>query len=301
MSLSVVHCPSCGSKNRADASWCAQCLEAFAPPAATTDHEPLGVGRDTVRSRPRPGGLRSRAWTICLAALVGLWTLSQAFEDLDERRRFTAVSTPGVTDPAGFRFKDIDPATGEPVRFDPCSPVSYVVNTTNAPRGAVEDVRAAVAKTSVATGIEFIFEGRTNEPVRVDRPLVQEERYGRRWSPILVAWSPQDPALFREHSAGVATNSYAANDAGRLVYVTGIVVMNASHELSPGFGAGRTWGKVILHELGHVVGLDHVEDPAEVMNPSLVSSPANWGVGDLAGLRRLGSLAGCVESPALPR
>jgi hypothetical protein len=300
MSVSVVQCPSCGSKNRADASWCAQCLEAFARPA-TTGPELRGVERDAIRTRARPGGLRSRGWTICLAALVGLWTLFHAYEDLSERRRFTAVSNSGVTDPAGFRFKDIDPSTGEPVRFDPCSPVSYVVNTTNAPPGAVEDVRAAVAKTSAATGVEFVFEGRTNEPVSIDRPLVQEERYGRRWSPILIAWSRQDPALFREHSAGVATNSYAANHAGRLVYVTGTVIMNASHELSPGFGAGRTWGKVILHELGHVIGLDHVDDPAEVMNPSLVSSPANWGVGDLAGLRKLGSLAGCVESPALPR
>ncbi len=300
MNVGVTQCPRCGSKNRSDASWCAQCLEAFAR-SETTGPEPRRVEQDPIPPRARPGGFRSRGWTICLAALVGLWTLFQAFEDLGERRRFTAVSSPGASDPAGFRFKDIDPSTGEPVRFDPCSPVRYVVNTTTAPPRAVDDVRAAVAKTSAATGIEFIFGGQTDEPVSVDRPLVQEERYGRRWSPILIAWSPQDPALFREHSAGVATNSYAANDAGRLVYVTGTVIMNASHELSHGFGAGRTWGKVILHELGHVVGLDHVDDPAEVMNPSLVSSPANWGVGDLAGLRRLGSLAGCVESPALPR
>ena len=296
MSVGTVHCPTCGSKNRPDASWCAQCLERFALPVSAGPHktEP----NTAVRARPR--GLRSRAWTICLAALVGLWTVLQAFEDLGERRRFTAVSIPGDADPEGFRFKDIHPSTGEPVRFDPCSPVSYVVNTKNAPSGALEDVHAAVAKTAAATGIEFVFAGRTSEQASIDRPLVQEERYGRRWSPILIAWSSQDPALFREHSAGVASNSYASNDVGRLVYVTGVVVMNSGHQLSPGFGAGRTWGKVILHELGHVVGLDHVDDPAEVMNPSLVSSPANWGVGDLAGLRRLGSLAGCIESPALP-
>jgi hypothetical protein len=230
-----------------------------------------------------------------------VWTLVQTFEDLSERRRFTAVSNPGVPDPGGFRFKDLDPSTDEPVRFDPCSPVNYVVNTTNAPPGALKDVHAAVAKTAAATGVEFVFAGRTNEPASFDRLLVQEERYGRRWSPILIAWSPHDPALFRERGAGVATNSYASNDAGRLVYVTGMVVMNASHQLRPGFGAGRTWGKVILHEVGHLVGLGHVDNPAEVMNPSLVSSPASWGVGDLAGLRRLGSLAGCVDVPDLPR
>jgi hypothetical protein len=298
MNVGGLHCPTCGSKNKPDASWCSQCLERFALPASAEPHK---TGSNTTAVRARPRGLRSRGWTICLAALVGLWTVLQAFEDLGEQRRFTAISTPGDADPGGFRFKDIHPSTGEPVRFDPCSSVSYVVNTKNAPSGALQDVHAAMAKTASATGIEFVYAGRTNEHASIDRPLVQEERYGRRWSPILIAWSSQGPALFREHSAGVASNSYAANDAGRLVYVTGVVVMNSSHQLSPGFGAGRTWGKVILHELGHIVGLDHIDDPAEVMNPSLVSSPANWGVGDLAGLRRLGSLAGCIESPALPR
>jgi hypothetical protein len=84
------------------------------------------------------------------------------------------------------------------------------------------------------------------------------------------------------------------------VYVTGSIVLNGADQLDNGFRPGKTWGKVVLHELGHVLGLDHVVDPAQVMHPSLVSSPAAWGAGDLAGLRLLGPDSGCLSVPEVP-
>ena len=53
---------------------------------------------------------------------------------------------------------------------------------------------------------------------------------------------------------------------------------------------------VIQHELGHVMGLDHVSDPRELMYTE--GSPAqttNWGPGDRRGLHELGSGA-CFPS-----
>jgi hypothetical protein len=305
----VVHCPACGLGHRPGARWCPGCLITLdgseeSPEKAPTETLSAPAGPPPAQGpapSPETTARRRRVWTAALLAVVVAWALAETVNDVRERRRFGAVSIAGGTDPAGFSFKDVDPETGQPVRFDPCTPVGYVVNASHAPTGALSDVHAAFAKAAEATGIEFVYEGLTDEVPDLNRPLLQPELYGRRWSPLLVAWAPGDDSLFREHGVGVAANSFVANDKGRLVYVTGIIVMNSEQQLSSGFGAGRTWGKVILHEVGHLVGLGHVDDPAEVMNPSLVSSPASWGVGDLAGLRRLGSLAGCVDAPRLPR
>ncbi len=45
---------------------------------------------------------------------------------------------------------------------------------------------------------------------------------------------------------------------------------------------------VILHEVGHVLGLAHVNDPNQLMYPR-GSHVTDYGPGDLAGLARLGA------------
>ena len=57
------------------------------------------------------------------------------------------------------------------------------------------------------------------------------------------------------------------------------------HEL--GDGAVRT---VVLHELGHLVGLAHVHDRSQVMNPTVGrGAPSHFAAGDLTGLAELGT------------
>lgn len=56
-----------------------------------------------------------------------------------------------------------------------------------------------------------------------------------------------------------------------------------------------------MHELGHLVGLDHVADGRQVMAPiapNFVNRSPAWGAGDLAGLSQVGRQAGFL--PEIP-
>ena len=47
---------------------------------------------------------------------------------------------------------------------------------------------------------------------------------------------------------------------------------------------------MILHELGHVMGLEHVDDPVQLMYPE-IGAPDGLAAGDLNGLYQLGKAA----------
>lgn len=249
-----------------------------------------------------PYPARSTAVRTVALLLILAFGIAFAGANLISALRQDDAITPAeaLADPRGFKFLSLDPATETPVRYDPCTSIPYVINPESAPAGGLKDIHQAVELTAAASGLSFVYEGETDEAVGGDRPPYQPDRYGRRWAPVLIGWMPHDSAIFEVDDVGVAGSAIVQNDAGRLVYVTGRIALNGAEQLANGFAPGKTWGKVILHELGHLVGLDHVPDPAQVMHSSLVSSPAIWGAGDEAGLRQLGSLAGCLEQPPLP-
>ena len=66
-------------------------------------------------------------------------------------------------------------------------------------------------------------------------------------------------------------------------------------QLKPGFGAGLRRGNLLLHELGHVVGLGHVSNAHLLMNPTMTSyTPNGYAAGDATGLAMVGRNAGCI-------
>jgi len=66
--------------------------------------------------------------------------------------------------PFSYSFLFSDQAGCQPWRFNPCEPIRYVTNDVLAPAGALDDLREAFARITRATGIEFVHDGRTNEP-----------------------------------------------------------------------------------------------------------------------------------------
>jgi hypothetical protein len=254
------------------------------------------------QARPEPSGTRARSTRTSNKAVVIVALLVTALFKLTTIAGAANVTT-GDIDPRGFQFRYVSEETGAAVRYNPCAPVHYVINPRDAPSGGVEDVHTAVRMTSQAMGLKFVYDGMTDEVSVHPRDSYQPDRYGERWAPILFSWMSDLPGL-PNHEAGrrplgMGGSSFAPNADDALVYVSGAATFDATADLRSGFG-GRTWGQVIIHELGHVFGLDHFEGGGSVMHPSLGLRAAAWGEGDRAGLWELGVGSPCLETPALP-
>jgi hypothetical protein len=177
-----------------------------------------------------------------------------------------------------------------PVAFDPCRPVHYVVNRTGEPPDGEQLVAAAVARLREATGLDLVADGPTDETPSKERAPYQSDRYPKRWAPVLIAWSDEQafPPL-AGYIAGVGSAASATTDSGDFAYVTGQVVLDRQ-QLDPTALADRTEAKaIVLHELGHLVGLDHTADPTQLMFSEAQFSVQDYADGDLRGLAALGT------------
>lgn len=191
---------------------------------------------------------------------------------------------------------------GSPVRWDPCTPIRYVVDVDDAPHAtALRDVRTALSRASERSGLTFAFAGEPEDALRPDREPVVRDGTGREtWAPVLIAWA--DAAEVPSLAGDVVGSALTVPAGDRPVYVTGAIYLDTAHDLLPGFGTARSWGTILLHEVGHLVGLGHVDDEGEIMHPggerSGVAATVRWGPGDRAGLAAIGLGAGCERAPA---
>lgn len=203
-------------------------------------------------------------------------------------------------------------------RWDPCTPIRYRVNLEGAPKGAAADIDRAIAQVAAGSGLRFRRVGTTTiVPGSQGRDV--QDTYPAGTDLVLAFARPGDPRKSRRSSylqkgsdiVGVGGAFYrtdAVRASGRPWHqiVQGYVVLDRTKKLPSGFGAGKstgllgTWGQVLMHELGHVVGLDHpaIKDSRQIMYASTTTKTAVWGAGDLTGLRTVGSASGCLSGSA---
>jgi hypothetical protein len=179
---------------------------------------------------------------------------------------------------------------GRPVAYDPCRTIRYVVHVGSGPVNGVALVQEGVARLEKATGLRFRYEGTT------DRIPAFEEQRGAD-EPVWIGWAtPNDSDQWTSYGdvLGHAGSSRVVRPDGTTVYVTGVVALRPTSNIAAGFAYGPSSGGVLLHELGHLVGLDHVADERQIMHAGAAqTTPADYGPGDLAGLYELGSSRGC--------
>jgi hypothetical protein len=207
-----------------------------------------------------------------------------------------AVSEPAES-VAGWGPTYVD-EQGLPARWDPCVPISYVIQPGWIPDAGRADLDEALSRLTAASGLQFSYEGDTDEMPSAHRQPYQPARYGERWAPLLIGWVPPEATdLGIGAGAQGLSLSVAVPGRGGPSLVSGQVVLDASNRLASGFGAGTTDGEVLLHELAHAVGLGHVLDPTQVMYPQTTNSESQFGAGDRAGLAAVGAPAGCHPVP----
>lgn len=181
---------------------------------------------------------------------------------------------------------------GSPVVPDPCRPMHWSLNPDGLPPGADVEVREAFDFLGRATGLAFVEDPPTDERPSPERPLVDEARYGRRFSPVLVAFS--DPGHISSLGGEVAAVAIPATIAPqgpaseRVVSAQVVVDTGFTAEALRSADGRARLRAVLMHELGHVVGLDHVSDPNQVMAP-VSGGFLYFGSGDQQGLAVAGS------------
>jgi hypothetical protein len=150
-------------------------------------------------------------------------------------------------------------------------------------------IKQAFANVGAATGLEFIHDGTTTEGPAEDRRVYQPSVYGDRWAPVLVAWATRSEVPdFGVDIIGEASAIPVRTPSGDSTYISGVVYLDAVKmaELAGSMGYAHALA-VIQHELGHLVGLAHVDDQTQLMTPR-AGGVTEFQHGDRAGLAALG-------------
>ena len=191
--------------------------------------------------------------------------------------------TPSDPEPTYAFLHEVD---GRPITYTSCGLIQVAVYPAGGPPNAEELVREAVADMRSATGLDITvvgaFGGHAPNWNFEAGPVHRDD-------PISVSWQDGESiAELTEHTAGLGGSRMIAGPDGTQRLVAGTIALSRDYYASlTESGDDDEALAVLLHEFGHVFGLDHVDSRAELMDASN-SSRTSFGKGDLQGLRLLG-------------
>lgn len=239
---------------------------------------------------------------LLLATALTLLTVAASFA--------VAPAAPADAAVATYRLNYMRLPNGKSIvdRWNGCQVITYKVNLASVPTRYrttfLNETHTAFRVLAARTGMRFTYRGQTSEVPRTTNA-------GKLSAEIVVAYTTPSRTNYplSGRTAGYGGSRamwWGYSSGGRTQYqgaiTRGFVVIDTPDALryfKPGFGTGQRRGNLLMHELGHAMGLAHVSDRRQLMYPSISSrTPNGYYYGDRYGLAKVGRRAGCVTVPS---